>query len=66
MNKGILALAELINSLSKNDREYIRYDGSILTSLLEDAIGGNSLTMALFCLENGNMVGTSMVLSYMK
>lgn len=38
----------------------------MLTSLLKDIVGGNCLTMALICLQNGDMTGSSMVLNYMR
>lgn len=37
-----------------------------MVSLLKDVVGGNCLTMALTCLQNGDMAGSSLVLNYMR
>lgn len=66
LNKGILALGELIKNLSSNKGEFVSYDDSTLTSLMKDILGGNCLTMAYICLQNGDMVGNSLVLNYMR
>jgi hypothetical protein len=38
----------------------------MLTSLLKDITGGNCLTTTVFTLQNGDPVGTSLVLNYMR
>lgn len=49
LNKGILALNNLFKDLSSNQYgDYIFYDGSILTQLCKDVLGGNSLSVGLF------------------
>lgn len=66
LNKTILSLANLLNNLSQNQVDYVNYDEGMLTSLLKDILGGNCLTTALFTLQNGDPVGTSLVLNYMR
>lgn len=66
LNKAIYGLADVIRTLSESDYTHTVYEKSIVTSLLKDAIGGNCLTMAYFCLQNGDTIGSSLVLSYMR
>lgn len=66
LNKGIIALGELLNNLSSADGQYVRYDQSIVTHLLKDALGGNCLSLGLVCLQNGDSSGTSLMLNYMR
>lgn len=66
LNKAIYGLADVIRSLSEGNYTHTVYERSVVTALLKDVIGGNSLTMAYFCLQNGDMIGSSLVLSYMR
>ena len=66
LNKGIYAIADVIRTLSESAYDHTLYERSIATALLKDVIGGNCLTMGYFCLQNGDMVGSSLVLSYMR
>lgn len=66
LNKSIYALADVIRTLSESSYNHTVYEKSILTSLLKDALGGNCITMAYFCLQNGDTIGSSLVLSYMR
>ena len=66
MNKGILALGELIRNIANGGGDYVNYSASIATNLMKDIIGGNSLTVAMVCLQNGDMLGSSLVLNYMR
>ena len=51
LNKGILAANNLMKELATNAHsDYVFYDGSVLTQLLKDVLGGNSLTVGLFTL----------------
>ena len=66
LNRGLLGLAEMISNLVSESKDYVRYDSSVITQLLKDIIGGNSLTLALFCLSNGDIKNSELVLEYMK
>ena len=66
LNRGILALAEMIANLNTGSSDFVRYEGSVLTSLLKDIIGGNCLTQALFFLQNGDGKNSELVLEYLK
>jgi hypothetical protein len=66
LNKSIYALADVIRSLSESQYDHTAYEKSVVTSLMKDLLGGNSLTMAYFCLQNGDTIGSSLVLSYMR
>jgi Kinesin motor domain len=56
INKGLLALGNVINALTDEDRmqngakkKHVPYRQSKLTRLLQDALGGNSQTLFLAC-----------------
>ncbi|CAG9311298.1 unnamed protein product [Blepharisma stoltei] len=66
LNKGLLSLAELIRNLSQGTNDYVRYDASQVSVLMGDILGGNCLSMGIFCLQNGDMIGSSLSLNYMR
>ncbi|OMJ83352.1 hypothetical protein SteCoe_15755 [Stentor coeruleus] len=66
LNRGLLAMAEMINNLISNSKDFVRYEASVITQLLKDIIGGNCLALGLFCLQNGDLKGSELVLEYMK
>ncbi|XP_058827114.1 chromosome-associated kinesin KIF4-like [Topomyia yanbarensis] len=51
INKGLLALGNVIAALAaaKNTKGYISYRDSKLTRLLQNSLGGNSITLMLAC-----------------
>ncbi|KAI8033613.1 chromosome-associated kinesin KIF4 [Drosophila gunungcola] len=50
INKGLLALGNVINALGSNQAAgYIPYRQSKLTRLLQDSLGGNSITLMIAC-----------------
>jgi len=51
MNKSIISLSALIKDLSSRRNDYILYETSTITHLMKDAMGGNSLTVGIFCLQ---------------
>lgn len=66
LNRGLLALSEVLSMPSKDSKDFVRYEDSVLTQLLKDVIGGNCLTLAIFCLQNGDIKNSELVLEYMK
>ena len=48
INKGLLALGNVINALCEN-QQHVPYRDSKLTRLLQDSLGGNSRTVMLAC-----------------
>ncbi|KAG7376820.1 hypothetical protein PHYPSEUDO_012686 [Phytophthora pseudosyringae] len=59
LNKSLFALQEVVESLSSSTEDVsVRYQGSQLTTLLQDALGGNCLTFVLMCLSPGDMKGS--------
>ncbi|XP_058461239.1 chromosome-associated kinesin KIF4-like [Malaya genurostris] len=52
INKGLLALGNVIAALAsaKNTKGYISYRDSKLTRLLQNSLGGNSITLMLACI----------------
>lgn len=48
MNKSIISLGGLMKDLSGKRNDYVLYETSVLTHLLKDALGGNSLTLGIF------------------
>ncbi|KAK7793169.1 hypothetical protein R5R35_012826 [Gryllus longicercus] len=50
INKGLLALGNVISALGdESQKGYISYRDSRLTRLLQDSLGGNSLTIMIAC-----------------
>jgi coiled-coil domain-containing protein 78 len=59
LNKSILALNTLMKDLATNRHgDFIYYDGSVVTQLMKDTFGGNSLTIGLFNLQYGDSIGS--------
>lgn len=51
LNRGIQAVNTLLRDLATNPHgDHIVYEGSNVTQLLRDTLGGNSLTLGLFTL----------------
>eukprot|EP00889_Picochlorum_renovo_P006261 jgi/Picre1/33291/NNA_008615.t1 len=48
INKGLLALGNVINALSEN-KQHVPYRDSKLTRMLQDSLGGNSRTLMIAC-----------------
>ncbi|ETL42519.1 hypothetical protein L916_06682 [Phytophthora nicotianae] len=63
LNKSLFALQDVVESLSRStDEGPVHYQGSQLTTLLQDALGGNCLTFVLLCLSPGDMKGSTATL----
>jgi len=63
LNKSILSLNTLIKDLSTNRHgDFIYYDGSVVTQLLKETFGGNSLTIGLFNLQYGDAIGSTVTM----
>jgi len=61
INSGLLALGNVISALSDNERgssrgkAHVPYRDSKLTRLLQDSLGGNSLTVLISCISPSEM-----------
>lgn len=63
LNKSILALNTLLKDLSTNRHgDFIYYDGSVVTQLLKETFGGNSLTIGIFNLQYGDPIGSQVTM----
>ncbi|XP_014278993.1 chromosome-associated kinesin KIF4 isoform X3 [Halyomorpha halys] len=49
INKGLLVLGNVISQLCEGNHSYINYRDSKLTRLLQDSLGGNSVTLMIAC-----------------
>ncbi|CAH1402755.1 unnamed protein product [Nezara viridula] len=49
INKGLLVLGNVISQLCEGNHGYINYRDSKLTRLLQDSLGGNSVTLMIAC-----------------
>lgn len=65
LNKGIISFSNLIRDLAANRGEYVYYDGSVLTQLCRDILGGNSLSVGIFNIAYNDYKNTSIALTYM-
>ena len=66
LNKSIVALSSLIKDLSAKRNDFVLYENSLLTHLMKDSLGGNSLTVGMFCLQNGDPRGSALTLNFLK
>lgn len=56
INKGLLALGNVISQLGEGgNSSYIGYRDSKLTRLLQDSLGGNSVTLMIACVSPAGM-----------
>lgn len=49
INKGLLALGNVISALGTGNNGHVPYRDSKLTRLLQDSLGGNSITLMIAC-----------------
>lgn len=49
INQGLLALGNVISALGDDNQSFISYRDSKLTRLLQDSLGGNSITLMIAC-----------------
>ena len=54
INKSLLALSNVINKLSQNNKNFVNYRDSKLTRLLQTALGGNSKTTIICTIADDN------------
>ena len=54
INKSLLALSNVINKLSQNNKSFVNYRDSKLTRLLQTALGGNSKTTIICTMVDDN------------
>jgi hypothetical protein len=50
LNKVIISYTKLLKELGNKTSEFVMYDTSTVCTLHKELLGGNSLTIALFCL----------------
>ncbi|RLN52262.1 hypothetical protein BBJ28_00021500 [Nothophytophthora sp. Chile5] len=69
LNKSLFAFQEVVQTLGGSDADGtsassapVRYQASQLTTLLQDALGGNCLTFVLLCLSPGDLTGSTATL----
>ncbi|KAK9498578.1 hypothetical protein O3M35_003179 [Rhynocoris fuscipes] len=49
INKGLLVLGNVISQLGEGNHNFVSYRDSKLTRLLQDSLGGNSVTLMIAC-----------------
>lgn len=54
LNKAVIAFTQLIKDLGQKSSDFILYDTSSVTTLNKEILGGNSLTLAIFCIQNAD------------
>lgn len=65
LNKSLFAYNTLLQNMVTSNGEKSLYDTSVLTTLLRDAIGGNSYTVGFICLQYGDIRGSLIALKMM-
>lgn len=65
LNKSLFAYNTLLHGLSTSREEKAMYDTSVLTTMLRDAIGGNSYALSFICLRYGDVRGSLVALKIM-
>ena len=67
LNKAIYSISNLFRDLASTPQgDYANYDESIVTSLLRDIFGGNTITIGIFCLKYGDQIGSSLTMRALK
>lgn len=66
INRGLLALGNVISALTEEKRGHVPYRDSKITRLLQDSLGGNSFTVMIACISpaDSNMEETVNTLRY--
>ncbi|CAK62078.1 unnamed protein product (macronuclear) [Paramecium tetraurelia] len=64
INKSLLALTNVINQLTDQKQQHISYRDSKLTRLLQNSLGGNSITVLICCISPGNNTQTLSTLQF--
>ena len=66
INRGLLALGNVISALTEEKRGHVPYRDSKITRLLQDSLGGNSFTVMIACVSpaDSNMEETVNTLRY--
>ena len=59
-----MSLGSILKDLSKKN-DYILYEASVLTHLMKDVLGGNSLAVGLFCVKQDDGKGASLTFNYL-
>lgn len=59
-------MSSLIKDLSARRNDHVIYETSVVTHLMKDALGGDSLTVGIFNVQNGDAKGTSLTLNFLK
>lgn len=65
LNKSLFAYNTLVQNMVTSRGERPVYDTSMLTTLIRDAVGGNSYTVAFICLQYGDTRGSLVALKFM-
>lgn len=66
VNKSLFAYNRLVRQLASNQEDPVLYDTSMLTTLLRDALGGNSFTASVHCLQYGDTRGSDVNLQLLE
>ena len=66
MNKGIIATTNVIRNLIETKSDYVVYENSYCSHLMKETLGGNSLALGIFCIQQGDMKGSALALRYMQ
>ena len=66
MNKAMISVGNVIKDLATTRNDYVYYESSTISHMMKDALGGNSLSVGIFHLQNSDLKGTSLTLQYLK
>lgn len=66
INKSLLTLSIVINKLSEEPDGYIGYRDSKLTRMLQNSLGGNSMTAIICAITPAAIEETNLTLGYVK
>lgn len=58
INKSLFALGNVVSALADGGNGFVPYRDSKLTRLLQDALGGNGLTVMLACVSPGKLIAS--------
>jgi len=67
LNKSLLGYASTVGTLARDgSSQFVNYDECVLTRLLADALGGNSLALVMGCLRQGDWEGSVTTLQHLQ
>lgn len=66
LNRSIITVSNILKDLATGKSDFVYYEASVLSSLMKECLGGNSLGIGIFNIQNGDLKATSLALNFVK